>query len=94
MRRGERTAELLKQNVYEPLPVENQIVLLKVNDKGLLDKLAVDAILNFQAEFLDVVTSKYEKEMANLAVTGLLTDELGEQILATASHIIEQINAA
>jgi F-type H+-transporting ATPase subunit alpha len=94
LRRGERTAELLKQNVYEPLPVENQIVLLKVNDKGLLDKLAVDAILNFQAEFLDVVTSKYEKEMANLAATGLLTDEFGEQILATASQIIEQINAA
>jgi F-type H+-transporting ATPase subunit alpha len=94
LRRGERTAELLKQNVYEPLPVENQIVLLKVNDKGLLDKLAVDAILNFEAEFLDVVTSKYEKEMANLAVIGLLTDELGEQILATASQIIEQINAA
>ena len=94
LRRGERTAELLKQNVYEPLPVENQIVLLKVNDKGLLDKLAVDAILNFQAEFLDVATSKYEKEMANLATTGLLTDEFGELILATAFQIIEQINAA
>ena len=61
---------------------------------GLLDKLAVDAILNFQAEFLDVVTSKYEKEMADLATTGLLTDEFGDQILATASQIIEQINAA
>jgi hypothetical protein len=43
---------------------------------------------------LDVVTSKYEKEMAALAATGLL-DEFGEQILeATASQIIEQINAA
>ena len=35
-----------------------------------------------------------QKEMANLAATGLLTDEFGEQILATASQIIEQINAA
>ena len=39
LRRGERTAELLKQNVYEPLPVEHQIVLLKVNDKGFLTNL-------------------------------------------------------
>ena len=93
LRRGERTAELLKQNVYEPLPVEHQIALLKVNDKGLLDKLAVSDILNFQAEFLDVITSKYEKEMVDLAVNGLLTDEFGEQILAVASQIIEQINA-
>ena len=92
LRRGERTAELLKQNVYEPLPVEHQIALLKVNDKGLLDKLAVSDILNFQAEFLDVITSKYEKEMVDLAVNGLLTDEFGEQILTVASRIIEQIN--
>ena len=94
LRRGERTAELLKQNVYEPLPVEHQIVLLKVNDKGLLDKLAVSEILNFQAEFLDVVTSKYDKEMSDLASKGILTDEFGEKILSVASQIIEQINAA
>jgi F-type H+/Na+-transporting ATPase subunit alpha len=94
LRRGERTAELLKQNVYEPLPVEHQIVLLKANDKGLLDKLAVDDIINFQAEYLDIVTSKYEKEMSDLATTGLLTDEFGEQILVVASQIVEQINAA
>ena len=93
LRRGERTAELLKQNVYEPLPVEHQIALLKVNDKGLLDKIAVSDILNFQAEFLDVITSKYEKEMVDLAINGLLTDEFGEQILTVASQIIEQINA-
>ena len=94
LRRGERTAELLKQNVYEPLPVEHQIVLLKVNDKGLLDKLAVSEILNFQTEFLDVVTSKYDKEMSDLASKGILTDEFGEKILSVASQIIEQINAA
>lgn len=93
LRRGERTAELLKQNVYKPLPVEYQIVLLKVNDKGLLDKLAVTDILNFQTEFLDVITSKYEKQMADLGVNGLLTDEFGEHILTVASQIIEQINA-
>jgi hypothetical protein len=32
----------MKQNVYQPLPVENQIVLLRMNDMGLLDELAVD----------------------------------------------------
>ncbi|MEL0011584.1 MAG: F0F1 ATP synthase subunit alpha, partial [Bacteroidota bacterium] len=77
LRRGERTAELLKQNVYEPLPVEQQIVLLKVNDEGLLDKIAVEAIQQFQDEFIDVVTSKYEKEMDSLSNSGILSDEFG-----------------
>ncbi|MDZ7806560.1 MAG: hypothetical protein U5K71_05550 [Gracilimonas sp.] len=34
---------LLKQGEYQPLPVEQQIALLKINSEGLLDKLAVEA---------------------------------------------------
>ncbi len=94
LRRGERTAELLKQNVYEPLPVEHQIVLLKVNDEGLLDKIAVEAIQQFQDEFIDVVTSKYEKEMDSLSNSGILSDEFGAQIIEVAQQIIDQINAS
>lgn len=94
LRRGERTAELLKQNVYEPLPVEQQIVLLKVNDEGLLDKIAVEHIQQFQSEFIEVVTSKYEKEMDSLANSGVLSDEFGGQIIEVANQIIGQINAA
>jgi F-type H+-transporting ATPase subunit alpha len=93
LRRGERTAELLKQNVYEPLPVEQQIVLLKVNDEGLLDKIAVEHIQQFQSEFIEVVTSKYEKEMDSLANSGVLSDEFGGQIIEVANQIIGQINA-
>ncbi len=94
LRRGERTAELLKQNVYEPLPVEQQIVLLKVNDEGLLDKIAVEAIQQFQDEIIDVVTSKYEKEMDSLSNSGILSDEFGAQIIEVAQQIIDQINAS
>jgi len=94
LRRGERTAELLKQNVYQPLPVEQQIVLLKVNDEGLLDKIAVEAIQQFQDEFIDVVTSKYEKEMDSLSNSGILSDEFGAQIIEVAQQIIDQINAS
>ena len=94
LRRGERTAELLKQNVYQPLPVKQQIVLLKVNDEGLLDKIAVEAIQQFQDEFIDVVTSKYEKEMDSLSNSGILSDEFGAQIIEVAQQIIDQINAS
>ena len=84
LRRGERTAELLKQNVYEPLPVEHQIALLTrlMIIKVFLTKLQCLTV-QFQAEFLDVITSKYEKEMVDLAINGLLTDEFGEQILTS-----------
>ncbi len=94
LRRGERTAELLKQDVYQPLPVEREIVLLKVNAEGLLDKLPVDKISEFQAQFLETVLSKYSKEMQVLASSGLLNDEFGAEVIATAKTVIDQILAA
>lgn len=94
LRRGERTAELLKQDVYQPLPVEREIVLLKINAEGLLDKLPVSKISEFQTQFLETVLTKYSKEMEALASSGLLSDEFGTEVVSTAKSVMDQILAA
>lgn len=93
LRRGERTAELLKQDVYQPLPVEQEIVILKVNDEGLLDKLPVDKIGEFQNQFLETVLAKFSNEMSELALSGLLSDEFGSKVVDSANTVIDQILA-
>tara|TARA_Y100001935_G_scaffold251458_1_gene253441 strand:- start:75970 stop:77586 length:1617 start_codon:yes stop_codon:yes gene_type:complete len=93
LRRGERTAELLKQDVYKPLPVEQEIVLLKVNDAGLLDKLPVASISEFQEQFLDTVNAKFSTEMADLAKSGVLSDEFGDKVIDAAKTVIDQLLA-
>jgi len=94
LRRGERTAELLKQDVYQPLPVEQEIALLKVNDEGLLDKLPVDSIREFESQFLESITMRYQKELEELSNTGVLNDDLGEKFISTATTIIDQLTAS
>lgn len=93
LKRGERTVELLKQDIYEPRPVEDQIALLKVNSEGLLEKLAIDQILEFESDYLETVHVKYEKEMAELAKSGYLDDEFGDKLLKIAETVIDQLNA-
>ncbi len=93
LRKGERTVELLKQDVYQPLPVERQIVLLKVNNEGLLDKLAVELIGEFEEQFLETMLSKYSGEMEMLAKSGVLTDEFGTKVVDSAKTVIDQILA-
>jgi F-type H+-transporting ATPase subunit alpha len=93
LRTGERTVELLKQGEYQPLPVEQQIALLKVNDKGLLNKLEVSQISEFEEQFLETVGIKYEKEMDALASNGTLSDTFGEQLIEIANSVIDQITA-
>src|SRR5690625_830066 len=91
LKRGERTVELMKQGEFEPLPVENQIALLKVNDEGLLDRLPVEKVGEFEENFLQAVQAKYEKQMKELGVSGLLNDELAEGLLKIASTVIDQL---
>ena len=93
LKRGERTVELLKQDIYQPLAVQEQIALLKINDEGLLDKLAVDQIEEFEQNYLETVSAKYDEQMKKLAETGVLSDEFGEKLVNTAETVIDQILA-
>lgn len=93
LRRGERTVELLKQDVYKPLPVEQQIVLLKVNSDGLLDKLSVEQIRAFEDQFLESLTVKCPVEMEEVAKKGILGDHFGSTVLEIAQSVIGQFRA-
>jgi len=94
LKRGERTVELMKQGEYKPLPVEQQIILLKVNSEGLLDKLAVDQIRKFENMFLETVAAKYSDQMKTLADSGVLTDTFGAEVIKSAESTIDQLLAA
>lgn len=93
LKRGERTVELLKQDVYEPLPVEHQIALLKINSEGLLDKLTVEQIRTFEKEYLEKLSVKYQDQLKELSKSGKLDDELGQQFTKEANSVIDQIQA-
>ncbi len=94
LKRGERTVELLKQDIYEPRPVEDQIALLKINSEGLLDELDVDQIQEFEAEYIETVHVKYDDQMSKLAETGNLDEEFGNKLMEVAKTVINQLNAA
>ncbi|NBC28200.1 MAG: F0F1 ATP synthase subunit alpha [Bacteroidetes bacterium] len=93
LKRGERTVELMKQGEYVPLPVENQIALLKINNEGLLDKLAVEKIGEFEEMYLETVGAKYSQEMEKLSNSGVLDDNFAEKLVDTANSVIDQILA-
>lgn len=91
LKRGERTVEMMKQGEYQPLPVENQIALLKINSEGLLDNLPVGKISEFEAQYLETVRAKFSKEMADLAGSGNLSDSFGNDLVKSAQTIIDQL---
>jgi F-type H+/Na+-transporting ATPase subunit alpha len=65
--RGARLTEILKQDQYQPLPVEKQVVIIYAASNGYLDDLPVDAGRKFEEElykFLDVQRPQVLKSLA------------------------------
>ncbi|MEX0993890.1 MAG: F0F1 ATP synthase subunit alpha [Balneolaceae bacterium] len=93
LKRGERTVELMKQGEYQPLPVQEQIALLKINNEGLLDELTVNRIKEFEENYLETIKAKFSEELQELGKSGELSDEFGEKLIDAAKTIINQLTA-
>jgi F-type H+-transporting ATPase subunit alpha len=50
--RGERMAEILKQDQYVPMAIADQVMIIFAGVNGFLDKLTVAALKRFEREFL------------------------------------------
>ena len=48
LHRGERLTEMLKQNQYEPLPIEKEVLIIFAANEGYFDKLEVTQIKPFE----------------------------------------------
>ncbi len=89
LRRGERLVEVLKQDQYEPVPVEEQIGLVYVSTKGLLDRVPSDRIKAFEQEFIERLRLRHADVLKNLRTEGKLTDEVTEAFTQEAKELAE-----
>ncbi|SLN13599.1 F0F1 ATP synthase subunit alpha [Oceanibacterium hippocampi] len=78
--RGARLTELLKQNQYSPLAMEEQVVSIFAGVRGHLDKIAVREVTRFEAALLDEMHSKHEDVFAEIREKQALSDELDQKI--------------
>ncbi len=53
LERGKRMMELLKQDQYNPMPVQEQVATLYAGTKGYLDNIEVENVRKFEMEFLE-----------------------------------------
>ncbi|MBK6848863.1 MAG: F0F1 ATP synthase subunit alpha [Proteobacteria bacterium] len=80
LNRGARLMELLKQDQYAPLPVEQQVVVLFAGSQGLLDNVAVSDVRRFERELLLWITDHHLALLDQIRTTGALSQELSQQL--------------
>ena len=72
--KGARNVEILKQPQYTPMAVEDQVAIIYCGTKGLLQKVPVDQVHNFETEFLFFLHQNHASILENLR-KGKLEDQ-------------------
>ncbi len=81
--RGERMVELLKQDQYQPLTIDKQVLLIFAGVNGMLDELPVTSIKKFEAEFLKFIETKKPEILSQIRDKKTIEDSLKEKIIQT-----------
>jgi len=89
--KGARMVELLKQDQYVPMPVEEQVLEIYLGISGLLDDVEVSEISAFNMGFLEYFRSHEDDALAKLRQEKVMTEEIMERIkAATAEYKAER----
>jgi F-type H+-transporting ATPase subunit alpha len=84
--KGSRNVEILKQREGDPFPVEKQIAIIYVGTKGLIQRVPVAKVKEFEKEFLTLLESQHADVLAALKA-GQFSDELTDVLAAKAKEV-------
>ena len=96
--RGERMVELLKQDQYEPLRVEQQIISLFAGVNGFLDDVPVEVSRDFAQELLQYIETRYPQLRDSIIeareITAENQDALRQAIAEFKTNFTAKVGAA
>jgi F-type H+-transporting ATPase subunit alpha len=78
--RGERIVEVLKQPQYQPMPVEQQIMIIFAVTNGFLDDVPPAAIAEWERDFHAYLAASHPDIGKEIADRRVLSDELTERL--------------
>ncbi|NLD19574.1 MAG: F0F1 ATP synthase subunit alpha [Clostridiales bacterium] len=86
---GQILMEILKQPQYQPIPVENQVMIIYAAVNHYLSDIAVESIKEFEKKFYEFMNSTYPEIGKSIKKTGAI-DEKVEQELIKAIEIFKK----
>jgi F-type H+-transporting ATPase subunit alpha len=78
--RGQRMVELLKQPQYEPMPVEEQVVVIYAGTRGHLDPLPVSEVRSYEKGLLEHLRVQRPEVLKQIREKQDLPDEIAKAL--------------
>jgi F-type H+/Na+-transporting ATPase subunit alpha len=93
LRRGARLMEIMKQQQYSPVPVEEQVIVIYAATRGFMDELPVDSVRRYETELKEFVELTHPELIEQLSIEKALTDDVTALMDATLTTFTERFKA-
>ncbi|HDP95014.1 MAG TPA: F0F1 ATP synthase subunit alpha [Candidatus Aminicenantes bacterium] len=89
LERGKRLSQLLKQDQYQPMPVENQILVIFAGTHGYLDEFPVDAVDRYEKQLLSHANANHPQVLREIREKREISPELESTIESLLKEFAE-----
>ncbi|MDR2824249.1 MAG: F0F1 ATP synthase subunit alpha [Prevotellaceae bacterium] len=86
--KGRKNSKLLVQVLHQPMPVERQVAVLYCGTHGLLSKLPLEKVDEFEKEYLNVLELKHKDDVLSILKKGTLDDNITAILEKTAAEVV------
>merc|ERR1719162_2499752 len=93
LKRGALLTELLKQNQYSPLKVEEQVCTVFSGTQGFLDKIDVSSVGDFEEKFLAVMNTSHTDILAEIKSSKEVSKDTDSKLRAILDPMVADFRA-
>jgi len=94
LHRGERLTEMLKQNQYEPLPMEKEVLIIFAANEGYFDKLEVSQVKPFERDLYAFIDAKHKDLLDDIRTKREIGDDTRKRLLAALDQFMQTFTPA
>lgn len=91
LERGKRLTEILKQPQYEPMPVENQVMIIYAGTQGYFDDIKVENIRDLERAFHRFMKENHPQIGREIVKTEDLDEKLEKKLIQAIKEFKERI---
>ena len=91
--RGQRLTEILKQPQYQPMPVEQQVMIIWAGTKGHLDEIALEDVKKFERGFLGFVENTKGSLMEKIRERKKIDPDIEDEMKSAVNEFKERFLA-
>ncbi len=90
---GRKNERLLVQPQYSPVPVEEEVAIIYCGVNGLLEKVPIDKVAEFEKLFVQYLHAKHQADVLDVLKSGKIDDEVKAKLAEAAREIAGKYSA-